>query len=241
VGILGLVLAVLVLAAPPSAGAEERVPDGAERVELVQVIDGDTFDADFELGRGERISRVRLIGIDTPETSYSYGNEPECFGEQAKAEVFRRLADAAEIWLEADVAESDDKGRLLRYAWLVDERGEVQFLNEELVRAGFAEAKSYRPNTSRQRELDRAEGDAIDANAGMWAGCDALGNSYADPVSDSDDAGGAPVADGTEGACAVFASFDDAQIFYEVFPEIADQVDPDDNGTACELYFSAAG
>jgi endonuclease YncB( thermonuclease family) len=232
-----IVAALLSLAWPEKTGAQEgQLPDGAERVELVEVIDGDTFDADFELGRGERISRVRLIGIDTPETSYSYGNQPECFGERAKAEVVRRLAEAAEIWLEADVSESDDKGRLLRYVWLVDESGDVHFLNEDLVRGGFAEAKSYRPNTSRQRQLDRAEGDAIDANAGLWAGCDAQGNSYADPVDDSD-GGGAPIPDGAEAACEVFASFDDAQIFYQVFPEIADQVDPDGNGIACETWF----
>ncbi len=237
IGALCLVVALLAVGvgcAPSSA--RERIPSSAEQVELVEVIDGDTFDADFELGAGERISRVRMIGIDTPETSYAYGNEPECFGEQAKRETEQLLRSATEIWLERDTSDGDDKGRLLRYVWLVDPDGTVRFLNEDLVRGGFAEAKSYRPNTSRQHQLDAAEEDAIDDGAGLWAGCDASGNSYAQS-NDPDDSSNPPVADGAEASCAIFASFDDAQLFYRNFPEIADRVDPDGNGVACERFF----
>ena len=44
--------------------AQDVIPDDAVQVELIKVIDGDTIDVDFDLGSGEDLDRVRMIGID---------------------------------------------------------------------------------------------------------------------------------------------------------------------------------
>ena len=69
-------------AASPIA-AKDEIPTDAVRVELICVIDGDTVDVDFDRSRREDPDRIRMIGIDTPETTSSYGNHPECYGEEA--------------------------------------------------------------------------------------------------------------------------------------------------------------
>ena len=55
---------------------------------------------------------------------------------------------AEEIWLETDIEDTDDFGRLLRYVYFrSDIDGNVYQLNEVLVREGYALARTYRPNT----------------------------------------------------------------------------------------------
>ena len=54
---------------------------------LIRVIDGVAVDVDFDLSRREDPDRIRMIGIDTPETTYSYGNHPECYGEEARRPI----------------------------------------------------------------------------------------------------------------------------------------------------------
>ena len=75
---------------------------------LSRVIDGDTIDVVI----GGQTLRVRLIGMDTPETN----GAPICYGQEATAYT-QQLIDAAggKLWLEKDVSETDRCGRLLRY------------------------------------------------------------------------------------------------------------------------------
>lgn len=154
---------------------EDAIPPGALLAELTRIIDGDTFDATLSPeNRRSFDDRIRMIGIDTPETSYSYGNEPECYGKEATRKTESVLVAAEEIWLESDVGDKEPNGRLLRYVWYISHvDGTVHFLNEELVQPGYALAKTYRPNTKYQDRLDLAEDRAITASAGMWLTCDA--------------------------------------------------------------------
>jgi endonuclease YncB( thermonuclease family) len=71
-------------------------------MELIRVIDGDTVDVDFDLSRREDPDRIRMIGIDTPETTYSYGNHPECYGEETSKKTDSLLVAASEIWVEVE-------------------------------------------------------------------------------------------------------------------------------------------
>ena len=114
--LLALTLVLLpALAGRPATAAEPdwKIPDDAERVELYDVIDGDTIDVDLypESGR-RREERIRLIGIDTPETSYAFGNEPECYGPEATKKTESVLVAADEIWVSADVEDTDRYDRL---------------------------------------------------------------------------------------------------------------------------------
>ncbi len=127
----------------------------SSEVRVVRVIDGDTF----EIEGGER---VRLIGIDTPETVKP--NAPvECYGKEA-SEYLRGLIEGKIVRLERDQTDRDRYARLLRYAYL----GEV-FVNEKTVREGYAESVEYKPDTARQIVLDQAEQLARLERRGRWA------------------------------------------------------------------------
>jgi micrococcal nuclease len=243
--LLALVLVVASHVAPmyaaPVGGYE--LPDDVEEIYFLDVIDGDTFNAErFVDGRIEEV-RIRMIGIDAPETSYSYGNEPECYGPEAKRYADSILNAASRIWIEVDIDPEDNFGRLLRYVWYEDPRsGDIFMLNEELVWWGYALANDYRPNTTRQRTLDQAEDHAITESYGMWMACDRTVSG--DPDQESDD--GPSMAEPTPGGtnqveldpfCAVFDTFQDAQDFLAQFPVIADSIDIDGDGIACEDWF----
>lgn len=239
------------LAGQPASAAEPEweIPDDAERVELYDVVDGDTVDVDVAQDNGRvREERIRLIGIDTPETSYSFGNEPECFGPEATKKTESLLVAADEIWVSADVEDTDRYDRLLRYVWYLapgDDR--VHFLNRELVAEGYALAKEYRPNTAYADELEDAEEVAITQGRGLWLACDgsvsldptleARGEPDREPI----DRTLTPVTEDEDAVCSFFDSFDQAQDFMDAYPEVAEIIDADGDGLACEAYFGVDG
>lgn len=241
----------LLLLVPGSVSAQRddndlQIPEDAEPARYVENIDGDTIIVELENVQGDYWDyTVRLIGIDTPETSYSYGNKPECYGREATNKTDSVLVTAEDgiVWLEADEDDEDPYGRLLRYVWYVSEiDGEVHFLNADLVREGYALASAYRPNTDRQDELDDAEDEAIRGARGMWLECDAsvsMDPSLEDGEPDDApiDQAKTPVVDDPEDVCSLFETYDDAQDFLDEFPEVAEELDPDGNGIACEIYF----
>ena len=212
---------------------------------FVDIVDGDTFEAEIldDDGRVAEVT-IRLIGIDTPETSYSYGNEPECYGQEATSRTEGLLLYAEEIWLVSDVDDTDDFGRLLRYVYFrSDIDGNIYLLNEVLVREGYALAKTYRPNTELQDDLDRAERRSIENANGMWLTCDASVSMDPDLEQDgrpddepADVSDGAPESE-EDAACALFDTQDQAQEVLDRFPELADSIDLDEDGEACEDWF----
>ena len=130
---------------------------------FVRAVDGDTIHV--EVG-GERLI-VRLIGIDAPERARA-GQPGEALASEAGRTALDLLDDAPELVLERDRSDTDRFGRLLRYVWQsVD--GRWRLVNAELVRLGMAEARDYRPDTSRQRMLDDAEDEARRERRGIWA------------------------------------------------------------------------
>jgi micrococcal nuclease len=147
-----------------TGGASPR----ADGVALVAgVVDGDTIDVEI----GGRRERVRLIGIDTPETKKP--NSPiECFGPQASAFTARMLPVGSEVLVERDVVGRDDYGRLLGYVHLVDADGApTTFVNLEIVERGFARPLTIEPNSTYAREFARAASRAERGELGLWAAC----------------------------------------------------------------------
>ncbi len=125
-------------------------PLGTARV--TQVIDGDTIVI-------EDGSRVRYIGIDTPEV-YPV---PQAFGIKAW-QANRELVEGKIVRLERDISQTDRYGRLLRYVYVDD-----IFVNAELVRRGLARVKAYPPDTKYHDYLEELEAEAKQAGRGMWA------------------------------------------------------------------------
>jgi micrococcal nuclease len=126
-------------------------------------VDGDTVDIDL----GGTEERVRLIGIDTPE-SVAHDRPVECFGREAKARLAELLPPGTTVRLERDVEARDRFGRLLAYVFRSPDDAHVNLV---LVEEGFAEARPFEPNVTRQAELDRAEDHAKAAGRGLWAAC----------------------------------------------------------------------
>lgn len=128
-----------------------------EKVRIIRVIDGDTIE--IEGGR-----KVRYIGIDTPETVHP--DKPvQCFGYEATNKN-KELVDGKEIEMEKDVSETDKYGRLLRYVWI----GNI-FVNDYLVRQGYAYAITYPPDVKYQDQFRQAQQEAIANNRGLWSQC----------------------------------------------------------------------
>lgn len=122
--------------------------------QVIKVIDGDTI----EIEGGQR---VRYIGINTPET-VDPRRPVQCFGQEA-SQKNKELASNKEVRLEKDVSETDRYGRLLRYVFV----GEI-FVNDYLVREGYAYASSYPPDIKYQEQFRQAEQEAKANQKGLW-------------------------------------------------------------------------
>src|SRR5687768_4909974 len=83
---------------------------------LVEVVDGDTIDVEI----GGRDERVRLIGVDTPE-SVRPDSPVECFGPEAASFTTSLLPTGTALHLERDPEARDDYGRLLAYVYRAED------------------------------------------------------------------------------------------------------------------------
>jgi len=164
-----LVVAALVLLATTLSctGNPDAIGDGLAVV--THVVDGDTIDVEI----GGRTERVRLIGIDTPETKKP--NTPiECWGPEASAFTTSLLPEGTEVRIERDVVGRDDYGRLLGYVHLVDAArtdGMGTFVNMQIIEQGFARPLTIEPNSTFARQFADAAGRASRADLGMWGAC----------------------------------------------------------------------
>lgn len=140
----GLLAAALFALAPAPAGAQV----------VERVVDGDTI-----IVRG--VGRVRLIGVDTPET-VSPGRPVEFFGREASA-FTKRLLEGRSVRLEYDRERTDRYGRTLAYVHLAD----GTFANAEIVRRGYGHAYTRFPfrYLDQFRQLER---EARGAGRGLW-------------------------------------------------------------------------
>jgi micrococcal nuclease len=144
---------------------------------ISRVVDGDTIDVTF----GGRTARVRLIGMDTPETKHP-SKPVMCFGAEATVKT-QQLIDQVhgQVFLEKDISETDQYSRLLRYVWLPLPGGEVM-LNEVLVEQGYAQVSTYPPDVKYQDRFLAAQRVAREQNRGLWAACGSFGVAAASPT-----------------------------------------------------------
>ncbi len=121
-----------------------------------RAVDGDT------ILLANRI-RVRLIGVDTPE-SVTPEQPVEPWGPEAADFTRRQVADKS-VRLELDEERTDRHGRLLAYVWVGD-----QLLNEELIRAGLGKATlGYHFSDSKKALFRAAQREAQVARRGIWS------------------------------------------------------------------------
>ena len=147
-------------AAPPPAAPPGGVAPNAT---VVRIVDGDTIVVDFD-GDDER---VRLIGIDTPE-SVKPDTPVECFGKEASAFTASLLPEGTPVRVERDIEARDDFGRLLGYVMRADDG---LFVNLEIVEQGYAQPLTIAPNVAHADEFVAAARDAEAADRGLWSAC----------------------------------------------------------------------
>lgn len=146
----------------PAATNSAVVGIDGERALVSKVVDGDTI----ELDNGKT---VRFIGMDTPET-VDPRRSVGCFGKEASNET-KKLLSGKEVILQKDVSETDKYGRLLRYVFLPLENGRILFVNDYLVREGFAKVLTYPPDVSYNEQFRQAERQAKEGRRGLWGRC----------------------------------------------------------------------
>ena len=160
----GVIASFALLIVLASCSGSSTPPNGqADLVEIAHVIDGDTVDIDIN-GRTER---VRLIGVDTPETKHP--TKPiECFGPEASAYLTQLLPKGTAVRIERDVEARDRYGRMLLYLYLGSNN---LFINLDLVARGYGTPMSIEPNTFHRNDFVRAAAQAEAANVGLWKAC----------------------------------------------------------------------
>jgi micrococcal nuclease len=84
-------------------------------VKVIKVVDGDTVDVDIDLGFGVTLTdeRVRIMGIDTPE-SRTRDKVEDLFGEAAKARLAQLMKDGGKLITTEDRKGEDMKGKFGR-------------------------------------------------------------------------------------------------------------------------------
>ena len=142
-------------------------PDGLPLARVGRVVDGDTVDV--EAYTGTEGGRIRLIGIDTPE-SVDTRRPVECFAREASSSA-AALLNGRTVRLESDDTQDDRDafGRLLRYVWLEDGPNAGRQVNFEQVVRGYAHEYTFR-TPYRYRDLFKQAQDFAKRYAlGLWA------------------------------------------------------------------------
>lgn len=132
---------------------------------VIRCSDGDTI----VIGNPNRKSRrrrtkVRFIGVDTPESTRSLYQDVMPFGKEAAEYTKSRLKRGKRVFLYYDKESRDKFGRVLAYVYLSN----GEFFNATLVKKGYAFAKEYPPNTKYSRYFRKLERKAKRKRRGLW-------------------------------------------------------------------------
>jgi micrococcal nuclease len=104
--------------------------------EVKNVVDGDTIDVVIDLGFDILFaSRVRLAGIDTPE-SRTTDKAEKALGLEAKEYLKKQLKDAKSVVIRTEKMNSSEKyGRILGWVYV---NGESESVNNKMINDGYA-------------------------------------------------------------------------------------------------------
>ncbi len=156
-------------AALPEVAASCR---GPLLVVVSDVRDGDTLEVNgLSEPTGPIALAVRLIGVDTPEVAHPAAVPPqpvaECYGNEAGR--FTELLRGHVAWLTFDQECEDGFGRLLAYAWVGQGPGDLW--QRQLLRRGFADTLTIRPNDAMAPTFAEDRSVAMSEGLGLWSAC----------------------------------------------------------------------
>ena len=143
-----------------------------EKAKVLSIVDGDTVKVIYH----NREESIRLIGIDTPESipnkkaikdaqrTKSDIETITSHGREAKNFVKGLVKPGDFLKIEFDVRTRDKYGRLLAYLYLPSGK----MLNEEIVKAGYAQLMTIPPNLKYQERFLMAYREAMENHRGLW-------------------------------------------------------------------------
>ncbi|WP_273837941.1 thermonuclease family protein [Halococcus sp. PRR34] len=234
----------------PAASTQPAPSDGqGRRATVTRVVDGDTVEVEFADGTTDTI---RLLGVDTPETTLSRTDPPEFegipdtaagrdhlynWGQQASQFASDQLAgQQVRVVMDPESDERGSYGRLLAY---VVYDGGTNF-NLELLRQGYA--RMYDSEFVRRDEFASTEAQAQSSNVGLWDFDGAAATATATPRSDGETVSGngggvvTPTPSGPASDPYDCSDFDTRAQVEAVFDPDSDVLglDSDGDGEACE-------
>jgi micrococcal nuclease len=127
---------------------------------VIKIVDGDTFWVDDGSEKG---IKIRLIGVDAPESRNTGKKKIGYYGQQSK-EYLTKLLDNKKVRLEYDVDRHDKYERTLAYVYLED----GTFLNAELIKQGYAMVMTVPPNVKCSDKFVKLQRRARNKNMGLW-------------------------------------------------------------------------
>lgn len=132
-----------------ASGTDKRI-----HVKFKRVVDGDTI---VVTRNGEELPRIRLIGINTPESVHPDETKNVEEGKFASDYLKELMEGIEDVWLEIDIETHDDYGRVLAYVWLHESAtSDTQMLNALMVKSGWAEPMTIEPNSKYKDKIAAA-------------------------------------------------------------------------------------
>lgn len=129
--------------------------------QVTKVSDGDTF---WCVNQKNEKVKIRFIGIDSPESRNAFKRKKQPFGKEASEFTSNLILDKF-VRLTFDIDSLDRFGRTLAYVYLQD----GTFVNEEIIRNGFATLMTITPNVKFENKFIKAQRHARDRKLGIWA------------------------------------------------------------------------
>jgi micrococcal nuclease len=120
--------------------------------QITKVVDGDTIDADIDLGFDISLSkRIRLAAVDTPESRTADANEKK-YGLQSKEWLKHKVENAKNILIKTELPDSTEKyGRIIGHLFINDQD---KSLNDQMIVEGYAWEYSGGTKKKNFAELD---------------------------------------------------------------------------------------
>ena len=126
---------------------------------VIRVVDGDTIVIKLDDGSS---GKVRLIGIDTPESVHTDASRNTKWGKKVSNYTKKKLT-GKKITLEYDKDLYDPYGRVLAYVYL-----DGKMYNKTLLKKGYARAVYYAPNGKYKKSFNKLQKTAKKKHKGFW-------------------------------------------------------------------------
>ena len=153
----------LTLVTPANAKGKVGTAVCGEKAKITKVIDGDTYWV--KTTSGDKF-KVRLIGVDTPESVNPNSSKNTTWGKKISKWAKKHLK-GKKVFLEYDMQRSDIYNRVLAYIYLNANKC-TDMLNKKLVKKGYARAVYYYPNKMYKKVFEKLQKWAKKHKKGFW-------------------------------------------------------------------------